>query len=108
MVICQQFRNAQGENVQEWKFRHDKIWDYFILQTFFGKDNELPDKHKNDPRFRGVYFLLANLLPLEEADKLRENLIQYAANSGDHTVSDRFIQILQTRKTTTNLKWWGQ
>ena len=108
MVICQKFRNAQAKNVQEWKFRHDKIWDYFILQTFLGEDNELPNKHKKEPGFRGVYFLLANLLPLDEADKLRENLIQYAANSGDHTVSDRFIQILQTRKTTKNLKWWGK
>ncbi len=45
-----------------------------------------------------MYFLLANLLPLDEAEKLRENLIQYAADSGDHTVSDRFIQILRTRR----------
>ena len=97
MVICQQFRNAKNENIQEWKFRHDKIWDFFILQTFLGKDNELPIKHKNDSRFRGVYFLLANLLPLDEAEKLREELIDYAADTGDHTVSDRFIQILRNR-----------
>ena len=63
-----------------------------------GKDNELPNQHKNDPRFRGVYFLLANLMPLDEAAKLREDLIQYAADTGDHTVSDPFIQILRTRQ----------
>ena len=98
MVICQQFRNVQGENVQEWKFRHDKIWEFFILQSFLGQNNELPNQHKNDPRFRGVYFLLANLLPLAEAENLREDLIQYAADSGDHSVSDQFIQILRSRK----------
>ena len=98
MVICQQFRNAQDENVKEWKFRHDKIWEFFILQTFLGQDNELPNQYLNDPRFRGVYFLLANLLPLDEAEKLREDLIQYAADSGDHNVSDQFIQILRSRK----------
>jgi hypothetical protein len=35
--------------------------------------------HINDPRFRGVYFLLATLLPLDAAQQLREDLIQYAA-----------------------------
>ena len=98
MVISQQFLNAANEPIKEWKFRHDKIWEFFILQTFLGQSNDRPSKHKKDPRFRGVYFLLANLLPLEDAEILREELIEYAADSGDHTVSDRFIQLLRTRK----------
>ncbi len=50
-----------------------------------------------DPRFRGVYFLLATLLPLDDAKQLREKLIQYAADTKDHTVSDTFVQLLRTR-----------
>ena len=103
MVICQQFRNVKDANAKEWKFRHDKIWEFFILQSFLGKDNELPNQHKNDPRFRGVYFLLANLLPLDEAGILREDLIQYAAYSGDHSVSDQFIQIIRSRKNRNKI-----
>jgi hypothetical protein len=99
MVICQQFRNINNERITEWKFRHDKIWDFFIVQTFLGQNNELPNQHRDDPRFRGVYFLLASLLPLDDAERLRENLINYAADTGDHSVSDQFIQILRSRKT---------
>ena len=98
MVICQQFLNAANEPVKEWKFRHDKIWEFFILQTFLGKYNDRPSKHKQDSRFRGVYFLLVNLMLLEDAEMLREELIQYAADTGDHNVSDRFVQLLRTRK----------
>jgi hypothetical protein len=55
------------------------------------------DDHMGDPRFRGVYFLLATLLPLDDAKQLREKLIQYAADTKDHTVSDTFVQLLRTR-----------
>jgi len=51
----------------------------------------------SDPRFRGVYFLLATLLDLNKAKALREELIQYAANTKDHTVSDTFVQLLRSR-----------
>ena len=98
MVVNQQFLDSHNQPVREWKFRHDKIWEFFILQAFLGEDNDRPRKHKQDSRFRGVYFLLVNLLPLEDAEMLREELIQYAADSGDHTVSDRFVQLLRTRK----------
>lgn len=47
--------------------------------------------------FRGVYFLLATLLPLNQAKDLREKLINYAADTKDHTVSDTFVQLLRTR-----------
>ena len=50
-----------------------------------------------DPRFRRVYFLLATLLPLTDAQDLRERLIQYAADTKDHTVSDTFVQLLRSR-----------
>lgn len=83
-----------------WNFRHDKILEYFLVQQFLGKTLETDErivKHLDDPRFRGVYFLLADLLPLNEAQELRETLIQYAVDTQDHTVSDRFIELLRPR-----------
>ncbi|BAY54747.1 HEAT repeat-containing PBS lyase [Leptolyngbya boryana NIES-2135] len=104
MVISRQWKDPQGEAKQEWSCRHDKIMEFFIVQTFLGDtetaQNRLID-HMGDSRFRGVYFLLATLLPLEEAADLREKLILYAAQSKDHTVSDIFVQLFYTRATLT-------
>lgn len=61
------------------------------------KDNRIID-HINDPRFRGVYFLLAKKMPIDAAQNLREELIQYAADTKYHTVSDTFIQLLRSRQ----------
>ncbi|XZF65364.1 MAG: hypothetical protein ACSI46_12080 [Gloeotrichia echinulata DVL01] len=100
MVVSRQWQNDQGEAKREWYFRHDKIMDFFLVQNFLGDspqtENILID-NMGDSRFRGVYFLLANLLPLDAAKELREKLIQYAADTKDHTVSDTFVQLLRTR-----------
>ncbi|NEO77834.1 HEAT repeat domain-containing protein [Moorena sp. SIO4G3] len=98
MVFCRLFVDHAGNHRKEWYFRHDKIQDFFIVQTFLGEGNDLPNKHISDPRFRGVYFLLATLLPWNAAWNLRETLIQYAANTKDHTVSDTFVQLLLSRQ----------
>ncbi|PSR17115.1 hypothetical protein C8255_14260 [filamentous cyanobacterium CCP3] len=97
MVLSRQLDNAKGGTTTEWRFRHEKIQDFFIVQTFWGQDNERPAMHLGDPRFRGVYFLLATELPLAQAMQLRELLITHAVKTKDHTVSDRFIELLQTR-----------
>jgi hypothetical protein len=82
----------------EWRFRHDKIMDFFVMHTFLGANNDRPTTYLSDPRFRGVYFLLAMLMPLQDAETLREQLIQYAADTSDHTISDRFVRLLRSRK----------
>jgi hypothetical protein len=74
--------------------------DFFLVQNFLGEGTQTEARlidHMGDPRFRGVYFLLATLLPLDDAKQLREKLIQYAADTKDHTVSDTFVQLLRTR-----------
>jgi uncharacterized protein (UPF0147 family) len=99
MVVSRQWEE-KGEAKKQWCFRHDKIMDYFLVQNFLGDSHETEARlidHMSDSRFRGVYFLLATLLPLDEAKKLREQLIQYAADTKDHTVSDTFVQLLRTR-----------
>ncbi len=100
MVVSRQWKDSKGEAQHEWYFRHDKIMEFFIVQTFLGDSAEAQNRlldHMGDPRFRGVYFLLATLLPLADAQDLRERLIQYAADTKDHTVSDTFVQLLRSR-----------
>ncbi|MGD1914141.1 MAG: HEAT repeat domain-containing protein [Rivularia sp. (in: cyanobacteria)] len=100
MVVSRQWQDSDGEAHKQWYFRHDKIMDYFIVQTFLGESDEAESRlidNIGDSRFRGVYFLLATLLPLNQAKDLREKLINYAADTKDHTVSDTFVQLLRTR-----------
>jgi HEAT repeat protein len=100
MVVSRQWRDAKGNAKKEWYFRHDKIAEFFLVQTFLGKGTDAETRlldHIGDSRFRGVYFLLATLMDLEAAKELREKLIQYAADTKDHTVSDTFVQLLRSR-----------
>ena len=100
MAVSRQWTDTEGKGKKEWYFRHDKIMDFFLVQNFLGESAETEARlidHMGDPRFRGVYFLLATLLPLDDAKQLREQLIQYAADTKDHTVSDTFVQLLRTR-----------
>ncbi|BBD69124.1 HEAT repeat-containing PBS lyase [Nostoc commune NIES-4072] len=100
MVVSRQWQDEKGGAKKEWYFRHDKIMDFFLVQNFLGEtdtaESLLVDR-MGDPRFRGVYFLLATLLPLDAAKELREDLIQYAADTKDNTVSNTFVQLLRTR-----------
>jgi HEAT repeat protein len=98
MVVSRQTNDRDGKLAKEWYFRHDKVAEFFILQTFL-EHPERQEQHLGDPRFRGVYFMLASFLKLEDAIALREMLIQYAADTKDHTVSDTFVQLLRSRKT---------
>jgi hypothetical protein len=102
MVLSRQWKDASGEPKKEWSFRHDKIMEFFLVQSFLGPHPEAQEKrhqHLGDPRFRGIYLLLARLLPQEAALALREELIHYAADTKDHTVSDNYVQILRSRLT---------
>ncbi|WP_152622632.1 HEAT repeat domain-containing protein, partial [Archangium violaceum] len=97
LVVRRQWRRPDGQEGREWHFRHDKLWDFFIAQTFLGKDNERILEHQDDPRFRGVYFLLAKLLEPEVALEVQDHLVEHAAETRDHTVSDEFVTRLQDR-----------
>ncbi|OLT60382.1 HEAT repeat domain-containing protein [Moorena bouillonii] len=102
MVLTRQQKHGFGRTYREWKFRHDKIQEYFIVQTFLKTENrERQHEHLSDPRFRGVYLLLATLLEVNQALVLRETLIQSAAETKDHVVSDQFIQRFNSRQELT-------
>ena len=83
-----------------WRFRHEKIADYFIAQTFLGAKNDRPMKHAADPRFRGVYLLLATLMKPARREASANRLVEYAAKSKDHSVSDGFVCSLQQRRVS--------
>ncbi|AOY81599.2 HEAT repeat domain-containing protein [Moorena producens JHB] len=102
MVLTRQQKDGFGRTYREWYFRHDKIQEYFIVQTFLKTENrERQHEHLSDPRFRGVYLLLATLLEVNQALVLREVLIQSAAETKDHAVSDQFIQRFNSRQELT-------
>ena len=98
MVYSRHYVDSTGKSITRWYFRHDKITEYFILQTFLGQDNNRPKEHLSDPRFRGVFFLMATQLPFEAAVALREDLVMRAANTHDHSVSDTFVQLVHSRR----------
>lgn len=93
---CMERHRMVLKREEEYYFRHDKVMDYFIVRRFL-EEGSLPEKHLKDSRFRGVYYLLAALLPYEEAMQLREKLLLHAVASKEHILSDSFIKLLQER-----------
>jgi hypothetical protein len=98
MVLRRSRAKADTAPEIAWRFRHEKIADYFIAQTFLGAENDRPQKHVADPRFRGVILLLATLMKPRDAKRLRDRLVEYAAESKDHSVSDDFVRSLKQRR----------
>jgi hypothetical protein len=99
MVVPYHMQGSEKtDTAPRWTFRHDKIMDFFLVQAFLGVGNERPRQHLGDARFRGAYLQLANILPVDAAESLERMLIEYAADTRDHTVSDDFVQLLRVRK----------
>jgi hypothetical protein len=93
----------KGKPKKKWYFRHDKIAEFFMAQTFLGESKTAQTRlldHMGDSRFRGVYFLLATLMPELAANQLREDLIRYAAKTKDHNVSDDFVLLFDSRRSS--------
>ncbi|MEO0896308.1 MAG: HEAT repeat domain-containing protein [Bacteroidota bacterium] len=104
MVQLRQTKDAKGQPVSNWFFRHDKIMDFFLVKEFLPKE-DLMDKHLADPRFRGVYFLLASKLPYDEAKDLLSMILKYSAETSDHSILDIFSQIMSRRKNSRDGDW---
>ena len=100
MVVRYYKPQATKETPPLWVFRHAKIMDYFLVNALLGQDNLRPTKHRDDPRFHGALLQLANLLPLDKAEALERELINYAANTKNHSVSDDFVNALNSRRVT--------
>ncbi len=101
LIVSRQTEADDGKGISTWYFRHEKIADFFLVKAFL--DNpKWKDERRGDPRFRGVYFLLALLLPEHDARELKDNLVDYAADHGDHTVSDPYVKLCRIRSARPN------
>jgi hypothetical protein len=98
MVLEQNDKDDSGKETHKWFFRHDKIRDYFMMKAVLNEPKERLMKHSDDPRFRGVYLMLASQLPVVQAGKLKDFLVRQAAETKDHNLSDLVVQIYETRK----------
>jgi hypothetical protein len=98
MALVQYDRDASGKQTQKWVFRHDKIRDYFLVQAFGAQQDQRVLQNIDDSRFRGVYLMLAAKLPLSQAKELRDALVDRAAETKDHYLSDAVVEVLKTRK----------
>ncbi|RSL16922.1 hypothetical protein EDE15_2449 [Edaphobacter aggregans] len=98
MVLMQNEIDADQRPVRRWVFRHDKIRDFFLVKAFENDHGNRIGEHIEDPRFRGVYLMLASQLPLAEANELRDALVDRAAETKDHHLSDAVVEVLKSRR----------
>lgn len=75
-------------------FRHDRIQDFFISCHFELLDRNALAEHFVDPRFAGVFVLLAGRLEESEAHAILLKLTLSAAEHREHRVVDAFVQRL--------------
>jgi hypothetical protein len=98
MTLERHGEDSAGAATRQWVFRHDKTRDFFLMHAFLADQDDRVLRHLDDPRFRGVYIMLASALPLEEARTLRDAIVDHAADSKDHHLSDAVVQVLKTRR----------
>jgi hypothetical protein len=85
-------------NERRWVFRHDKVMESLLIPAFTGDHRDRRFKLWADVRFTGIYDLLAEMLPLGEADELKAFLVERSAEANDNTLSNRFIRLLYIRE----------
>lgn len=96
MVLERNELDAAGKPTRNWVFRHDKIRDYFLMQAMLNR-SPVPD-HVDDPRFRGVYLMLAQQLPFEDARTLRDAVVERAAETRDYHLMTAVVEVIKARK----------
>ena len=98
MLLRRVTTEGAGNSV-EWRFRHDKIIDFFLFHAFRGEHAvERQTKHLGDPPFRGVYLLLALRAPIEQAELIKEMLVERGAETGEHSLTDAVVLALKARR----------
>ena len=88
--------------VQEIRFRHDRIRDFFSHFSMLEMTPEQQASYAADARFAGVFPYLARSMPSGSAELLRERLVSLAAELEDHRVSDSFVREFSWRKRVTD------
>jgi hypothetical protein len=86
------------EEVRRWFFRHDKITDFFLVPAFCGVHADRRSEKVMDERFGGVYGLLAVRLPLKEAKALQNYLVDWAAQTNNNGLLNRYTRAMKRRR----------
>jgi ribosomal protein L17 len=73
------------------RFRHDKVMDV-LMKPAFEADPRLQIELINDPRFRGIYLLFAQIADRALARRLRDLLVSRAAQTGENGLSNEFVR----------------
>ena len=69
---------AAGKAALEYRFRHEKIADFYLHFALLEADSEKRFSLAGDDRFAGVFDYLARELPAQAADELKEYLLSSA------------------------------
>jgi hypothetical protein len=92
---------ANGPKEQtRWFFRHDRIMEFFLLPAFMGTNKERRKTDAKDPRFWGVYDLLAMHLNEKEELELYKFLNELAANTNENELRNRYEISRRRRKSS--------
>jgi hypothetical protein len=96
LLVPRPIRDKNGNQIEGLLFRHDKVMD-FLMYPAFALDETLVLDKMDDPRFRGVYLLIAQVGHVERAECLRDLLVTRATESLDHSLSDEFVRRFNAR-----------
>jgi hypothetical protein len=95
-LTLRRFALRDGVEQVGWVFRHDRIHDFFVAHALMGR----ADRQRaflSDPRLHGAYLMLAMLDSIAAARRLERILIDYAAASRDHALSDDLVNLHNAR-----------
>ncbi len=106
----------EGKPHAEWRFRHDRVMNFFLYCHFeqragtlaanerLSRIEEMLETHEGDPRFRGVYLLIAQNAPPDLANWVRELVLDRAVARQDHSLLDAFVRLYAARKSMTETR----
>ena len=81
-----------------WWFRHDKFMEFCLLPAFLDDHAERQRQHASDEPFFGVYELLALKLSDDDELKLRDFLVEQAADAQRNDLLNRYTVVRRNRR----------
>ena len=82
---------------QEWLFRHDKIWEFYILRHLVTESLEVIESLIGKEPFANVLIELAGALDVQMARRLAEKILAEAQRTQNHALATSYVQRLWGR-----------
>jgi len=104
--------SRDGKRHVEWRFRHDRVWNFFLYQHFemqaegepegqqLSARRKMLEEYESDARFRGVYLLIAEKAPSDQRDWVRELVLRRGVERQDHSLLDAYVRLFEATRTT--------